>query len=55
MGLTYLTVAVGNPSTPKQTVPLEFLVDSGAIYSVVPAPVLRKLKIRPVGGWTPRR
>ena len=48
MGLTVLKVKVGNPAKPKVTKELEFLVDSGAIYSVVPAAVLRKLGIKPV-------
>jgi clan AA aspartic protease len=47
MGLTVLEIEVGNPATPKVTVKVEFLVDSGAIYSVVPAPILKKLGIKP--------
>jgi len=49
MGLTVLEVEVGNPANPKTRIPLEFLVDSGAIYSVVPAPILDKLGIEPIG------
>ena len=48
MGLTALKVKVGNPARPKVTKELRFLVDSGAIYSVVPSAVLRKLGIRPL-------
>jgi predicted aspartyl protease len=48
VGLTVLRVKVGNPAKPKVTEELEFLVDSGAVYSVVPAPVLRKLGIKPL-------
>jgi len=48
MGLTVLTVEIGHPSHPKKTVSLEFLVDSGAVYSVVPATVLKKLGIKPI-------
>ena len=44
MGLTYLEVEVGNPANPDITERIEFLVDSGAIYSVVPEPVLAKLR-----------
>jgi clan AA aspartic protease len=47
MGLTVLEIEVGNPATPKVTVKVEFLVDSGAIYSVVPAPILKRLGIKP--------
>ncbi len=49
MGLTVLEVEVGNNSNPKVTEKLEFLVDSGAIYSVVPKRVLKKLGIKPLG------
>lgn len=48
MGLTVLNVQVGNPSEPDKLETLEFLVDSGAIYSVVPASVLQKLGIKPL-------
>ncbi len=48
MGLTYLEVEVGNPANPDITERIEFLVDSGAIYSVVPEPVLAKLGIKPL-------
>lgn len=48
MGLTTLRVKVGNPAKPKVTKELRFLVDSGAIYSVVPSAVLTKLGIRPL-------
>jgi clan AA aspartic protease len=48
MGLTVLRVRVGNPAKPSVTEELEFLVDSGAIYSVVPSRVLKKLGIKPI-------
>ena len=48
MGLTFLEIEVGNPANPKKTQALEFLVDSGAIYSVVPTPILKKLGIKPI-------
>jgi hypothetical protein len=48
VGLTVLTIEVSNPSSPKITEKLEFLADSGAIYSVVPAPILKKLGIKPL-------
>jgi len=47
MGLTVLEVEVGNPARPKVTEKLEFLIDSGAVYSVVPARILKKLGIKP--------
>jgi len=46
MGVTTLVVQVANVAKPSITTSLEFTVDSGAVYSVVPAPVLRKLGIR---------
>jgi clan AA aspartic protease len=46
MGLTVLEVEVGNPADPDVTEKVEFLIDSGAIYSVVPSPILEKLGIR---------
>ena len=48
MGLTHLVLEVGNPGnhdTPEQ---VEVLIDSGAVHSVVPAPVLEKLGISPL-------
>ncbi|MBI1874616.1 MAG: aspartyl protease family protein [Acidobacteria bacterium] len=48
MGLTVLEVEVGNPATPETTEPVEFLIDSGAIYSVVPREILDRLGIRPL-------
>ena len=48
MGLTVLKVKVGNPAKPKVLQEVEFLVDSGAIYSVVPSAILRKLGIKPL-------
>ena len=48
MGVTTLTVEVANPAAPEVTESLEFIVDSGAVFSVVPTEVLRRLGIRPV-------
>ena len=47
MGLTYIQASIANPAKPHRMVRLKFLVDSGAIYSVVPTPVLRRLGIKP--------
>ena len=46
MGLTVLVIEVENPASPDITEPIEFLIDSGAIYSVVPSEVLNRLGIR---------
>jgi len=48
MGLTVLEIEVGNPAKPEVTQKIEFLIDSGAIYSVVPGPILEKLGIKPL-------
>jgi len=48
MGLTVLEVQVGNPANPEVTEKLEFLIDSGAIYSVVPTHILDRLGIKPL-------
>jgi clan AA aspartic protease len=47
MGLTYIKVQIANPARPRRNATLKFLVDSGAAYSVVPTPVLRRLGIKP--------
>lgn len=52
MGLSVLEIEVGNPAHPEVTEKLEFLIDSGAIYSVVPTPILERLGIRPLGEQT---
>jgi clan AA aspartic protease len=48
MGLTVLEIHVANPANPLVTEPIEFLIDSGAIYSVVPSDVLNRLGIQPL-------
>jgi predicted aspartyl protease len=48
MGLT-IFVRVGNPLYPSRSQTIECLVDSGAIYSVVPGTLLRRLGIKPLG------
>ncbi len=48
MGLTKLEIEVGNPANPERMEPVEFLIDSGAIYSVVPQAILEKLGIEPI-------
>src|SRR5712692_9961485 len=46
MGLTHIEVVVANPGHPRKAAQLRFLVDSGAVYSVVPGSVLRRLGIK---------
>ena len=52
MGLTVLEMEVGNPANPQVTERVEFLIDSGAIYSVVPAVILARLGILPLAEQT---
>ena len=47
MGITRVELEVANITAPRKKERLDFLVDSGAIFSVVPAAVLRKLGIKP--------
>jgi aspartyl protease family protein len=47
MGLTVLTLEVANAAAPERREAVEFLVDSGAVYSFVPRPVLERLAIQP--------
>jgi predicted aspartyl protease len=48
MGLTFLPIEIANPANPDVTCHLEFLIDSGAIYSVAPTAVLEQLGIKPL-------
>jgi aspartyl protease family protein len=48
MGLAVLEIQVGNPAKPEDLRAVEFLIDSGAIYSVVPAAILDELGIKPI-------
>jgi len=52
MGLTTLKVRLSNPRNRRLAVEEELLVDSGAIYAVVPASVLRRIGVRPRGEET---
>jgi hypothetical protein len=48
MWLTVLKIKAANPAFPEKTETLEFLVDSGAIYSVVSTPLPEKPGIKPI-------
>jgi predicted aspartyl protease len=48
MGVTTLDLEIANPAAPEIMERLNFTVDSGAVYSVVPSPVLDRLGIRPL-------
>ncbi len=46
MGLTQLTVRIANPTDPNRFRDLEFIVDSGATFTVVPKEILEELGIK---------
>jgi predicted aspartyl protease len=47
MGLIVLSLEVANPADPTHREPVDFLVDSGAVYSFVPRDTLARLGIAP--------
>ena len=47
MAITFTKVTVINPARPKKTRTHEFLVDSGAFYTVMPTGDLEALGIKP--------
>ncbi|MGH9863116.1 MAG: hypothetical protein ACRD35_06800, partial [Candidatus Acidiferrales bacterium] len=47
MGTVAVQVVVSNPSDPLRRTPLELMVDTGAVYSIIPAPILRELGVAP--------
>lgn len=50
--MAYLEVEVASVAAPEVTERVTFLVDSGAVYSAVPAAVLQRLGIRPFAEQT---
>jgi predicted aspartyl protease len=49
MGLTILSLDVAAPHDPDRREAVDFLVDSGAVYSFVPRAVLARLGVMPHG------
>lgn len=47
MGLTTVTLEIKNPHDPRRVVKEEFLVDSGASYTVLPRGIVQRLGLRP--------
>ena len=47
MAITFIKVKISNPAKPKKSATHDLLVDSGAIYSVLPAKELKALGIKP--------
>ena len=48
MGITFLKLKVSNPRIPRKAASYRFLVDSGAVYSVMPEAILKKLCVKPI-------
>ncbi len=48
MAITFLKVKVINREHPNKVKECKFLVDSGAVYSVVPRAILKSLGIKPI-------
>ena len=46
MGLTFVKVIIKNPQDPSKMVEEDFLVDSGALFTVVPSEQLAKIGIK---------
>jgi clan AA aspartic protease len=47
MGITMLTVKVANPGERARIATVDCIVDSGAILSVIPSAILRRIGVRP--------
>ena len=49
MGFTSVKVGVANPAKPTKVVNVELLVDTGAMYSIIPRKLLEQLDIHSEG------
>jgi hypothetical protein len=47
MGMTEIRVRIVNLADPRRAADVDMVVDSGAIYSIVPAAVLRRIGVAP--------
>jgi clan AA aspartic protease len=47
MGLTYVSVKVANPADPSRSLEEKFMVEGGAVYSLVPRHELHQIGILP--------
>lgn len=52
MGITTVLVDVANPARPDVGESIELIVDSGAVYSVIPADLLDRLGVLPLAEQT---
>ncbi len=47
MGLTRLNIEISHMENPEATETVELLVDSGAVFSIVPGNILERLGVKP--------
>ncbi|HEV8133005.1 MAG TPA: aspartyl protease [Acidobacteriota bacterium] len=47
MGLTFVRIQVGNPADKVKPIEVNCLIDSGAVYTLIPGPILEQLGIQP--------
>jgi len=47
MGLVHIEIGIANPAYPEKFIKEHFLIDSGAVYSVVQRGLLSKLGVEP--------
>lgn len=47
MGTTHVSVRIANVADPSRSFELEMIVDTGAYFSIAPAPLLRRVGIEP--------
>lgn len=52
MGLTFITAKLINPKNENNSIEQDFLVDSGATYSVVPQEKLERIGVKPLDTMT---
>jgi len=49
MGFTHVEIDLANVADPGRHRGVQFLVDTGALLTVVPTPILEELSIQPIG------
>lgn len=47
MGMTYITFKIKNPSKPEKIINDDFLIDSGALYTVLTPDLVKQLDLEP--------
>jgi len=55
MGLVKVRFGLFNPLAPKEPVEMDGVVDTGAVYSVIPRRILEELGVKPLEKEGPRR